>query len=30
MRHTQRIAHFEIDVQSARAVAQQHSGGNAD
>ena len=30
MRHTQRIAQLEIDVQSARAVAQQHSDSNAE
>jgi hypothetical protein len=30
MRHTQRIAQLEIDLQSARAAAQQHFDGNAD
>ncbi len=30
MRHTQRTAQLETDVQSARAAAQQHSGGNAE
>jgi hypothetical protein len=30
VRHAQRTAQLETDVQSARAAAQQHSDGNAD